>query len=93
MTSEAQGKSDVRRIQRTRVGEVVSRSGQKTASVVIESLVRHPRYGKYVRRRTRLAVHDEQQQARVGDLVEIVPCRRLSRTKAHRIVRVVRSVE
>ncbi|MBN1554181.1 MAG: 30S ribosomal protein S17 [Phycisphaerae bacterium] len=91
MTNEGQGKQDKPRSRRARVGQVASCGGAKTASVVVNTLVKHGRYGKYVRRRTKLAVHDEKRQAKVGDLVEIVPCRRLSKTKAHRLVRVVRS--
>ncbi len=93
MTSEVQGKQDKPRSRRMQVGQVVSRSGEKTTSVVVNTLVRHGRYGKYVRRRTKLAVHDEQGQANVGDVVEIAPCRRRSRTKAHRLVRVVRAAQ
>jgi len=92
MTNEEQGKQDTPRSRRIRVGQVVSRGGEKTASVVVNNLVKHGRYGKYVRRRTKLAVHDEEQQARIGDVVEIVPCRRTSKTKAHRLVRIVRSM-
>jgi small subunit ribosomal protein S17 len=92
MTNEEQGKQDKPRSQRIR-GQVVSCGGAKTASVVVESLVKHERYGKYVRRRTKLAVHDEKQQAKVGDMVEVTPCRRMSRTKAHRLLRVVKSTE
>ena len=87
MTNEAQEKA---RSRRAKVGTVVSKSGSKTVSVQIDNLVRHETYGKYIRRRTKLAVHDEQEQAKVGDTVEIVPTRPLSKRKAHRLVRVVR---
>jgi small subunit ribosomal protein S17 len=93
MTNEEQGKQNSPGIRRIRIGEVVSRSGQKTASVVVNNLVKHARYGKYVRRRTKLAVHDEKQQARIGDVVEITPCRRMSRTKAHRLLRGLKSTQ
>lgn len=93
MTNEEQAKQTSLRNRRTRVGEVVSRSGEKTASVVVNNLVKHGQYGKFVRRRTRVAVHDEKQQANVGDLVEIAPSRRMSKRKAHRLVRVVRTKE
>jgi small subunit ribosomal protein S17 len=92
MTNEEQGKPDTPQTRRIRVGQVVSCGAQKTACVVVDNLTKHARYGKYVRRRTRLAVHDEKQQAKVGDVVEITPCRRLSKSKAHRLVRVVRSM-
>jgi len=75
---------------KARTGIVSSVSGTKTIRVDVERLVRHPMYGKYIRRRTRLAVHDPTGQAAVGDLVQIAPCRRLSKTKSHRLVRVVR---
>jgi len=58
--------------------------------VVIEALVKHPQYGKYTRTRTKLAVHDPTNAAAEGDVVEIAPCRRMSKTKCWRLVRVVR---
>jgi small subunit ribosomal protein S17 len=76
--------------QRSRVGTVGSLSGSKTIHVVVNNLVKHPMYGKYIRRRTKLAVHDPRSEADVGDVVEIVPCRRVSKTKSWRLVRVVR---
>ena len=74
-------------------GQVASISGDKTLSVVVRTLVKHPRYGKYLRRRTKLAVHDPRGQAGVGDLVEITPCRPISKRKSWRLVRVVRARE
>lgn len=79
-----------RRPQTARVSRV---SGDKTISVTVSLLVKHARYGKYVRRRTKLAVHDPAGQAVVGDTVEIVPCRPISKRKSWRLVRVVRSSE
>lgn len=79
-----------RKSRRALVGTVRSISGTKTINVVVDRLVKHPMYGKYVRRRGRLAVHDPRGEAAVGDLVEIVPCRRLSKTKSWRLVRVTR---
>jgi small subunit ribosomal protein S17 len=73
-----------------RVGQVDSISGKKTIRVVLGSLVKHPLYGKYLRRRTKLLVHDENQQAQVGDTVQIEHCRPLSASKAWRLVRIVR---
>ena len=77
-------------IQRLKVGVVRSISGKQTISVLVTTQVKHPRYGKYVRRRTKVAVHDPQEAAGVGDVVEIVPCRRLSKSKAWRLMRIVR---
>ena len=81
-----------RKSRRALVGTVRSISGTKTINVVVDRLVKHPMYGKYVRRRGRLAVHDPRGVAVVGDMVEIVPCRRLSKTKSWRLVRVTRSI-
>ena len=72
------------------VGFVASSGGHKTCTVVVERQVRHPMYGKILRRRTRLAVHDPQNAAAVGDTVAIVPCRPVSKRKRHRLVRVVK---
>lgn len=73
-----------------RTGKVRSVSGAKTVSVVLENLVKHAQYGKYLRRRSHVAVHDPQQLAQVGDVVEIVPCRPISKSKSWRLVRIVR---
>jgi small subunit ribosomal protein S17 len=70
-------------------GTVTSNSGDKSIRVTIDYKVKHPKYGKYIRRRTKLAVHDEQNQCNVGDVVEIAECRAYSKTKSWRLVRVV----
>nr|PZN79886.1 MAG: 30S ribosomal protein S17 [Pseudomonadota bacterium] len=62
---------------------------QKTIAVEIERLVKHPKYGKYIRRTTKLLAHDENGESREGDTVVIAPCRPLSRRKAWRLVQVV----
>ena len=77
-------------VQRTVTGTVVSNKMQKTVAVSVERLVKHDRYGKYVRRTTQLLAHDEGSECREGDLVEIVECRRLSARKAWKVVRVVK---
>jgi len=71
-------------------GTVKSVGGAKTITVVVQNLVKSPRYGKFVRNRTKLAVHDPQGQAGVGDIVEIAECRRISKTKSWRLLGVVR---
>jgi small subunit ribosomal protein S17 len=68
---------------------VTGKSGNKSVTVSIDFKVRHPKYGKYIKRRTKLAVHDEQNQSGVGDLVEIVESRPYSKTKRWRLVRVL----
>lgn len=75
--------------QRLLTGKVVSNKMEKTISVAVERLVKHPTYGKYVRRTTKLMAHDEANEAREGDVVEIAECRPLSRHKAWRLARVV----
>jgi small subunit ribosomal protein S17 len=70
-------------------GVVSSNSGNKSIRVTIDYKVKHPKYGKYIRRRTKLAVHDELNECNVGDLVEIAECRAYSKTKSWRLVRVL----
>jgi small subunit ribosomal protein S17 len=70
-------------------GTVVSNKMNKTISVSVERLVKHPTYGKYVRRTTKLLAHDENNECRAGDTVSIAECRPLSRRKAWRLVRVI----
>ncbi len=71
------------------VGVVTSDKMAKTRVVEIPRLVQHPRYGKYVRRKTTCYVHDEDEQSSLGDTVEIVESRPRSRTKRWELVRVV----
>ena len=68
---------------------VISNSGNKSIKVAIDYKVKHPKYGKYVKRRTKLSVHDERNQAGVGDLVEVAQCRPYSKTKSWRLVSVL----
>ena len=75
--------------QRTLQGTVVSAKTAKTIAVEIERVLKHPRYGKYIRRTTRLLAHDEAGEAREGDTVSISPCRPMSRRKAYRLVAVL----
>jgi small subunit ribosomal protein S17 len=74
---------------KTMTAMVISNSGNKSIKVAIDFKVRHPKYGKYVRRRTKLGVHDEHNQAGVGDIVEVAECRPYSKTKSWRLVRVL----
>lgn len=74
---------------RTLTGRVVSNKMNKTIAVEIERLVKHPRYGKYIRRTTKLLAHDESNESREGDTVQIAECRPLSRNKSWRLVSVV----
>jgi small subunit ribosomal protein S17 len=74
---------------KTLTGRVMANSGKKTVKVAIDYLFKHPKYGKYIRRRSKLAVHDEYSLAGVGDTVEIAEGRPYSRTKSWRLVKVV----
>src|SRR5207249_11382835 len=74
---------------RVEIGVVTSDKMNKTRRVEIPRLVKHSRYGKYIRRRTICHVHDEQNESHLGDTVEIMETRPLSKTKHWRLVRVV----
>ena len=78
-----------RRERKVRTGVVVSDKMTKTVVVRISSQVRHPLYGKTVRRSTKLSAHDERGDARVGDTVRVMETRPLSKTKRWRVVEVV----
>lgn len=82
-TGEARGRRKVRQ------GRVISDKMEKTVVVAIEQIVRHPLYGKTMRRTRKLKAHDEQNECGVGDTVEVMETRPLSREKRWRIVRVV----
>jgi small subunit ribosomal protein S17 len=71
------------------VGEVVSNKMQKTVVVVVKRFVRHHRYGKVLRRVTRLKAHDEKNECQIGDRVRLVETRPLSKDKHFRIVQIV----
>jgi small subunit ribosomal protein S17 len=73
-----------------RLGVVVSDKGDKTIRVRYDFMVKHDKYGKFFRRSSKLAAHDEKNEAHVGDLVELMACRPISKTKTWRLVRVVR---
>ncbi len=75
---------------RTVEGVVASDKGDKTIKVVVDYQMKHEKYGKYLKRRTVLHAHDEQNQAKEGDLVELAECRPLSKTKHHRLIRIVK---
>jgi small subunit ribosomal protein S17 len=76
-------------LRKTLTGQVVSDRMDKTVKVVVERRVKHPLYQKYVSRSTRLLAHDEKNECKEGDLVQIEECRPLSKRKAWRLVRVI----
>ena len=70
-------------------GVVVSNKADKTVSVAVERRVKHPVYGKYIRRTSKLLAHDERNECNEGDVVAIAECRPLSRRKSWRVVAIV----
>ena len=70
-------------------GRVISDKMNKTVTVLVERRVKHPLYKKYIRRSTRIHVHDERDECNVGDSVSIVQCRPLSKTKAWRVQEII----
>ena len=73
---------------RTLTGRVVSDKMDKTVVVLVERKVKHPLYGKYVRRRSKVSAHDENNECGMGDLVTVCECRPISKTKAWRLEKI-----
>ena len=80
---------EVRNRRKTRIGVVSSDKMEKTVVVTIANLVRHPMYGRILKRDKKLKAHDETNDAHIGDTVEIMECRPLSKDKCWRVIRVV----
>ena len=74
---------------RTITGKVVSNKMDKTITVLVERVVKHPVYGKYIKRSSKLMAHDEQNVCQEGDLVSITSCRPLSKHKTFKLVEVL----
>jgi small subunit ribosomal protein S17 len=89
MATETAEKKVERPLLRTIEGVVASDKGDKTIKVVVNYQTKHPKYGKYLKRRTTLHAHDEKNDAKEGDRVEIAECRPMSKTKHHRLVRII----
>ena len=79
-----------RSLLRTIEGVVASDKGDKTIKVVVNYQTKHAKYGKYLKRRSVLHAHDEKNEAREGDTVEIAECRPLSKTKHHRLLKITK---
>lgn len=92
--AETSDQTRTRILRKLRTGEVVS-AGKTPKTIVVRSgyRVRHPKYGKYVRRTMRMHAHDEKGEAKVGDIVQVMECRPISKTKTWRLVKVVESIE
>ncbi|WP_455367073.1 30S ribosomal protein S17 [Kaarinaea lacus] len=74
---------------RTRIGRVISNKMDKSITVLVERRVKHPLYGKYITRSTKMHAHDENNECGIGDTVTITECRPISKTKTWRLVSVV----
>lgn len=82
-----------RALRKTRVGKVVSNKMDKTIVVAIETSVKHPLYGKIIKRTTKLKAHDEENKCQIGDKVKVMETRPLSKEKRWRLVEVVEKVQ
>ena len=78
---------------RTATGRVVSSKMDKTITVAIERKVKHPMYGKYIKRTSKVLAHDEANDCKEGDTVSITECRPLSKNKSWRLVEVVQRAD
>ena len=81
--------SEQNKVQRTLVGRVVSDKMDKTVSVAVERLIKHPVYGKYIRRTSKVLAHDASNECKAGDRVAIAECRPISKHKSWSVVNVV----
>jgi small subunit ribosomal protein S17 len=75
------------------VGRVVSNKMNQGVSVAVERLIRHPVYGKFIRRTTKILAHDESNSCKEGDKVAIVECRRISKRKSWRVVEILETIK
>ena len=82
-----------RNLRKTRIGVVSSNKMDKTITVEVERKVKHPLYGKFLKKTTKFHAHDERNEASVGDIVRIMETRPLSKTKRWRLVEVVEKVK
>ena len=81
--------SEEKKVQRTVIGRVVSDKMDKTVSVAIERQIKHPTYGKYIRRTSKVMAHDANNDCKIGDRVAISECRPISKNKSWAVVNVV----
>jgi small subunit ribosomal protein S17 len=93
MTEATSNSSQDEKKMRTVTGRVVSDKMDKSISVLISRVVKHPLYGKYLRRSSKVLVHDEENSCHAGDVVSITECRPISKRKAWRLVEVLERAE
>ncbi len=82
-----------RNLRKTKLGLVTSNKMDKTITVMVERKVKHPLYGKFVKKSTKFHAHDEKNECSIGDTVKIMESRPLSKTKTWRLVEVVEKVK
>ncbi len=81
--------SEENKVKRELIGRVISNKMDKTITVKVERKVKHPLYGKFMRRSTKLAAHDEMNECQEGDVVAIEECRPLSKNKSWRLQKII----
>lgn len=86
MTEKSENK--INKLRRPMIGKVVSNKMDKSVSVAIERLIKHPIYGKYIRRTTKIVAHDEENKCQEGDTVSISPCKPISKNKSWNVVNI-----
>ena len=86
-------KAEERNLRKTRIGVVTSNKMTKTITVAVERKVKHPMYGKFLKKTTKFHAHDEKNECSIGDTVKIMESRPLSKTKRWRLVEVVEKVK
>lgn len=82
-----------RNLRKTRIGVVISNKMEKTITITVERKVKHPIYGKFVKKTTKFHAHDEKNECSIGDMVRIMETRPLSKTKRWRLVEVLEKVK
>ena len=84
---------EARNLRKTKIGVVTSNKMEKTITVAVERKVKHPIYGKFVKKTTKFHAHDDKNECSIGDVVKIMETRPLSKTKRWRLVEVVEKVK
>jgi small subunit ribosomal protein S17 len=82
-----------RKLRKERIGVVVSNKMDKTIVIAVERKVKHPKYGKFVKRRKKFTAHDEENTCNIGDTVKIMETRPLSKNKCWRLVEIIERVK
>jgi len=86
MTEKSENKTN--KLRRPMIAKVISNKMDKSVSVAIERLIKHPIYGKYIRRTTKIVAHDEENKCQEGDTVSISPCKPISKNKSWNVVNI-----